>query len=286
LIRFYENFKITIKIKNQVQTSLIFLIFEQNLDKIIASLVPNIMNLRFYILLMTFFLLIHENSSAQQDSIRITSENMFMYPSKDSIPVFDLSPVIILPKMHFNNYRELKYFWWIRRRVYKVYPFARLSGINVEKLDQRLAKMSKSDRKRYMRIVKRWIKKEFEPKLKNLTQSEGRILSKLFYRQTGQTVFDFLKKYKNSWTAFWYQNIAKLYHIDLKVKFDPFNVKEDYWIEYILQKAFINEILEPQPNKLGYKFIDLQNKWAPPPIDKFLKEKNKKTFGPKWKIKK
>ena len=246
---------------------------------------PNSMNLRFYILFWIFFLCM-SISRAQYDSIRINPDNLLMYPAKDSIPIFDLSPVVILPKMHFNNYRELKRYWWIRKKVYKVYPFARLSGINIEKLDNRLAKMTKSQRKHYMRIVKRWIKKEFEPKLKNLTQSEGRILSKLFYRQTGQTVYDFLKKYKNGWTAFWYQNIAKLYNIDLKVKFDPFNNKEDYWIEYILQKAFINEILEPQPNKLGYKFIDLQNKWAPPPLDKLLKKKNKKTFGPKWKTKK
>jgi len=146
----------------------------------------------------------------------------------------------------------------------------------VQKLDERLAKMTRRQRKRYMRIVKRWIQKEFEPKLKNLTQTEGRILSKLFHRQTGQTVYDFLKKYKSGWTAFWYQNMAKLYHIDLKAKFDPVHHKEDYWIEYILQKAFLNEILEPQPNKLGYKFIDLQNKWAKNPLSEFLKTKLQK----------
>ena len=199
---------------------------------------------------------------AQQDSIKIDANTVLLYNTNDSIPVFNLDSITILPKMRFTNYRDLKRYRWIRRRVYHVYPFAKLSGENVEKLDQRLSRMNKRQRNRYMRIVKRWIKKEFEPKLKNLTQSEGRILSKLFYRQTGQTVYEFLKKYKSNWTAFWYQNIAKLYNIDLKVKFDPVNIKEDYWIEYILQKAFQEEILDPQPNKLGYKFIDLQNKWA------------------------
>jgi len=251
----------------------------------ISSLVPNIMKLRLYILFFILFFIRLPESKAQQDSLRLNPDNILLYPAKDSIPVFELSPVVILPKMHFNNYRELKRYWWIRRKVYKVYPFAKLSGENIEKLDKRLAKMTKSQRKRYMRIVKRWIKKEFEPKLKNLTQSEGRILSKLFHRQTGQTVYEFLKKYKSGWTAFWYQNMAKLYNIDLKAKFDPFNNKEDYWIEYILQKAFLNEILEPQPNKLGYKFIDLQNKWAPPPFNQFLQKKNKKGFVPIWKTK-
>ncbi len=213
-------------------------------------------------------------AQAQQDSLN-TPDTYIFYPAQDSIPVVTLDSVMILPKLRFANYKEIKKYRWLRRRVYRVYPFAKLSGENVAKLDQRLARMkSKSQKKRYMRIIKRWIKKEFEPQLKNLTRSEGRILSKLFHRQTGQTVYEFLKKYKSNWTAFWYQRMAKLYNIDLKVKFDPMNNKEDYWIEYILQKAFQDEILDPQPNKLGYKFIDLQNKWKPKtiPIRERLKQ--------------
>jgi len=232
------------------------------------------MLIKFYILITIVFISVFK-LHAQQDTLSLKQSEIILYPTTDSIPVFDLDSIVILPKMRFNNYRELKRYRWIRRKVYKVYPFAKLSGDNVQKLDERLARMNKRQQKRYMRIVKRWIKKEFEPKLKNLTQSEGRILSKLFYRQTGQTVFEFLKKYKSGWTAFWYQNMAKLYNIDLKVKFDPVNIKEDYWIEYVLQKAFLEEILDPQPNKLGYKFLDLQNKWAKKTIPKHLKLKTK-----------
>jgi len=221
---------------------------------------------KYIIIFITLFFFSVFGSRAQTDSIKDVYKDIILYPASDSIPVVDLDSLYILPRMKFKDYTELKRYRWIRRRVYRVYPFARLSGINVSKLDERLSRMkSKSQKKRYMRIVKRWIKKEFEPKLKNLTRSEGQILSKLFHRQTGQTVYEFLKKYKSNWTAFWYQRMAKLYNIDLKVKFDPVNNKEDYWIEYILQKAFMEEILEPQPNKLGYKFIDLQNKWKTNP---------------------
>ncbi len=235
----------------------------------IFSLMSESLKILFFLVIMLF--LSGWELQAQQPEKSADSTALFLYNASDSIPVFDLDSIMILPKMRFSNYRELKRYRWIRRKVYRVYPFARLSGINVQKLDQRLSKMNKRQRKRYMRIVKRWIKKEFEPKLKNLTQSEGRILSKLFHRQTGQTVYEFLKKYKNGWTAFWYQNVAKLYHIDLKVKFDPVNNKEDYWIEYILQKAFQEEILDPQPNRLGYKFLDLQNKWGAKGFPKHLK---------------
>ena len=227
-------------------------------------------------LLLLFGSTSYTSLTAQLDSLKYNAEEIILYKTSDSIPVVSLDSIIILPRLYFNNYRELKHFRFIRRKVYRVYPFAKLSGEDLEKLDKRLTRMTPHQRKRYMRIIKRWIKKTFEPKLKNLTQSEGRILSKLFHRQTGQTVYQFLKKYKSGWTAFWYQNMAKLYNIDLKVKFDPAHKKEDYWIEYILQNAFQEEILEPQPNKLGYKFIDLHNKWNDKNvIPKHLKIRNK-----------
>ncbi len=219
------------------------------------------------------FIIIHSGIlQAQQDSLSIEGDNVIFYRAGDSIPMLSLDSIVILPKMRFNDYKELRRYRWIRRKIYKVYPFAKMAGDNLVELEMRLSKMkTKRQRKRYIKVIQRWIKTELEPELKKLTQSEGRFLSKLVYRQTGQTVYDILKKYKSGWTAWWYQRMAKLYHIDLKVKFDPQNIKEDYWIEDILQRAFQDEILEPQPNKLGYRFMDLQNKWKPVPV----KNKNK-----------
>ncbi len=231
------------------------------------------MNKYFLFFYLSFMYL---SAVGQVDSLNISGDKLLYYKSGDSIPVLSLDSIIILPKMRFNNYRELRRYRWIRRKIYKVYPFAKMAGDNLVKLESRLNRMkTKRQRKRYIKVIQRWIKTELEPQLKNLTQSEGRFLSKLVYRQTGQTVYDILKKYKSGWTAWWYQRMAKLYHVDLKVKFDPENIKEDYWIEDILQRAFQDEILEPQPNKLGYKFLELQNKWKPPlkPKKKELNEK-------------
>ncbi len=215
-------------------------------------------------LYLVFFVLLYQIVVSQNDSISLNEDKYIFYKAGDSIPLVSLDSIVILPKLRFNNYNELRKYRWIRRKIYKVYPFAKMAGNNLTKLEGRLNRMkTKRQRKRYIRIIQRWIKKELEPKLTQLTQSEGRFLSKLVYRQTGQTVYDILKKYKSGWSAFWYQNLAKLYNVDLKVKFNPMDIKEDYWIEDILQRAFRDEILEPQDNKLGYKFIDLQNKWKP-----------------------
>jgi len=225
---------------------------------------------KFHFILFSFFLSFA--SIAQVDSLQLSGDELIYYKAGDSILVMSLDSIVILPKMKFNDYNELRKYRWVRRKIYKVYPFAKMAGDNLVALETRLNKMkTKRQRKRYIKVIQRWIKQELEPQLKNLTQSEGRFLSKLVHRQTGQTVYEILKKYKSGWTAWWYQRMAKLYHIDLKVKFDPINNKEDYWIEDILQRAFQDEILEPQPNKLGYKFFDLQNKWKPP-----IKKRHKK----------
>jgi hypothetical protein len=246
-------------------TQLLFVLYEKIVPK------PNNLKTNMKILQTFFFLLLltWTVSLQAQDTTRVHVDSVeyykdyIMYKTNDSIPVLDLDSVYLLPKIRFRDYKELKYYRWIRRKVYKVYPFAKLTAETFDKIDERIAKMNKRRRKKYLKNVQKWIEKEFEPKLKQLTQTEGRILSKLVYRQTGNTVFELLKKYKSGWTAFWYQRLAKLFNVDLKVKYNPENVKLDYWIEDILQHAFQDEILEYQPNKLGFKFINLRNKWQP-----------------------
>ena len=61
----------------------------------------------------------------------------------------------------------------------------------------------------------------------------------------------------------------------LKDKYDPVNNKEDYLIEDILQRAFIDGILEEQPSKLDFNYLELSKKWidVPNPV---VKKKPKK----------
>jgi hypothetical protein len=46
------------------------------------------------------------------------------------------------------------------------------------------------------------------------------------------------------------------------------NNKEDYLIEDILQRAFLNGILEEQPSKLDFNYLELTEKWIEVPRPK------------------
>jgi hypothetical protein len=134
-----------------------------------------------------------------------------------------------------------KQFQLLQNRVHKVYPYAKVASERLTLLERNMAKL-KTDRERrkYFKIVENYIEDEFTERLKKLSRKQGQILVKLIYRQTGSTTFDLVKEHKSGWKAFWASNTAKVFDINLKSKYDPFTVNEDYLIETILERAFQN----------------------------------------------
>ena len=123
-------------------------------------------------------------------------------------------------------------------------------------INETMAKLkTNKEKKKYFKLVENYLQEEFEPKLKKLSRKDGQILVKLINRQTGSTTFDLIKDYKSGWKAFWSSNTAKLFNINLKTKYSPFDVPEDFYIESILVTAFKEKHLAPQPSA---KDIDLK----------------------------
>ncbi len=127
----------------------------------------------------------------------------------------------------------------LHRRVLVVYPYAKLTADRLVQLNTTLDKLkSEREKKKYFKIVEKYLNEEFEPRLKKLSTKQGQILIKLINRQTGETAFNLIKKHKNGWKAFWSNNTASLFNIDLKREYKPTTVPEDYYIETFLNKCF------------------------------------------------
>ncbi len=155
-----------------------------------------------------------------------------------------------------------KQFLILKRRVYRTYPYARIASERLEILNNNLAKLkSKKEKKRFLKITEDYMENEFEAKLKNLSRKDGQILVKLIHRQTGQTTHDLVKDLKSGWSAYWYGKAAKLYTINLKTTYQPYTVKEDFWIEDILLEGFENRTLIEQPPKQKIDYVKLKNTW-------------------------
>ena len=173
----------------------------------------------------------------------------------------NLEEVIIFEKLRFKNHEERVRYYLLRRKTLKVYPYAKLAGERFSKLNELTSLKTKKEKRRYIRTMQRYIKKTFSKELKKLSRTEGQILIKLIYRQTGVTVFDLVKELKSGWRAFWYNSTARMFQLSLKKKYDPVNVEEDYLIEGIIQRAFSSGRLEKQPTALDFDYASLYNKW-------------------------
>ncbi|EAR01560.1 hypothetical protein FB2170_13568 [Maribacter sp. HTCC2170] len=175
----------------------------------------------------------------------------------------DLDEVYVFSKLKFPSYKDKLRYYILRRKTIKVYPYAKMAAERLLELNDSLTKIKKSrKRKKYTKKVQKYIEGEFSEELKKLTRTEGQILIKLIYRQTGKTAFGLVKELRSGWRAFWYSTTAKMFKISLKEEYRPDVVQEDYLIEDILQRAFAAGRLEPQKSALDFSYADLDNKWS------------------------
>ena len=188
----------------------------------------------------------------------------YIYVEGDSIPktTIELNEVLILKRLSFNSKDDLKRYYLIKRKTLKVYEYARLASERLDSLETRFSRMSsKREKKRYAKLVQKYIDNEFSTELKKLTRSEGRILIKLIHRQTGSTAFELIKTLRSGWNAFWFNNTAKMFDLSLKSEYDPYVNRDDFYVEDILQRAFQNEMLIRQPSKLDIDYYDIKSRW-------------------------
>ena len=196
-----------------------------------------------------------------QDSTAV----QYMIIEGDSIPVtsVELNEVLLLPHLKFADRDAQIRYVILRRKTKKVYPYAKLAAERLEALQKRMDQLErKRDRKRYAKIIQRYIEDEFSAELKKLTKTEGQILVKLIHRQTGKTTFDLIKELRSGWRAFWFNSTANLFDISLKKEFSPFDEEEDYLIEDILQRAFQNRQIDRQKPAFYIDFYACMDKWG------------------------
>src|SRR6056300_1945407 len=194
-------------------------------------------------------------NQTQKEFVKLQGDAYF----SSSIP---LNEVVVFADMKFQSTQEIYRYLLLKRRTIKVYPYAKLAAEKLSELNDSIADIKKKrHQKRYLKEMHHYIEGEFSDELKKLTRKEGQILIKLVYRQTGKSTYDLVKELRSGWRAFWYSTTARMFKISLKEEFHPDLVQEDYLIEDILQRAFVENKLEYQASALNYDFAKLYNKW-------------------------
>lgn len=155
-----------------------------------------------------------------------------------------------------------KQFELLKNRVYRTYPYAKLASERLTALNKGMARLkTNKEKKKYFKIVEGYLSNEFEAQLKKLSRKQGQILIKLIHRQTGIPTYELVKNLKSGWTAFWSNTTAKMFDLNLKAQYQPYEVNEDYLIETILVRAFESRRLINQPPAKPVNYDDLTDFW-------------------------
>jgi hypothetical protein len=171
------------------------------------------------------------------DSVMLNESSKYSI-TNDSIWI-DLKTIQVHGMPKFNNDLDKNQYKWLEKKVFKVYPYFIIALKQYNNLHDSLnLNLNSSSFRKYVKNRQKKLSEEYEDKLKALTQTEGKIFSKLMYRSTGKTVYEIIKELRNGWSAFWWNAKARAFNIDLKEPFDPYHIRDDAYIESILQRAF------------------------------------------------
>lgn len=211
-------------------------------------------------LLLILFLSNFVFSQDQQTSL----DNEYIRISGDTIVrgSIGLAEVLLLPKRPYKNSDEIRKYLILRRKTLKVYPYSVMASDRLNTLNQRLDIIkTKRQRRKYTKMVQKFLEEELTPELSKLTKSEGQILIKLIHRQTGQTTFNLVKTLRNGLKAFIYNTTAKFFDLNLKNEFQPEISQEDYYIEDIIQRSTRDNLIEYNKPYKSYDLFKLKSIW-------------------------
>jgi hypothetical protein len=150
----------------------------------------------------------------------------------DTVIFRELQQIDVYPRKGFKmNSRD---YLRMVAKIKKVYPFAKEAALELELYNEMYQKItSPKKRKQYIRKVEKELFARHENNIRRITVSEGRYLLLLIDRETGNCSYELIKEIKGSFSAFFWQGVAKLFHGDLREEYDP--VYKHFVIEQIVQ---------------------------------------------------
>lgn len=149
------------------------------------------------------------------------------------VPHSVIRAVQVFPRREFENKKHARRYGRLVRNLKKVYPYAKLAKQRLREMELHVVTLeSEREKRRYINRVEEELWEEFEDDLRNMTMSQGRLLIKLIDRETGETTYKWIKELKGSFSAFFWQAIARIFGSNLKTEFDTYG--EDRIIDEIL----------------------------------------------------
>ncbi len=168
---------------------------------------------------------------------------------KDTLYRIDVGEVIVTAKRKKTRkyYRDTYRYKRMVRNIRIVYPYAQEANKTILEINRQLKSVkNKRERRRIIRKKYKGLMRTYKKPLMRLKISQGKVLMKLIDRESGNSSYYHIKELRGSFTAVFWQSIARLFGSSLKSKYDPLG--KDWMMEEILERMRKGEI--PPPQKL------------------------------------
>ena len=154
----------------------------------------------------------------------------------DSIQYVELNTLYVYPRPVFADARQRQAYNRLVANIKKVLPIAKeVNAIIIETYEFLQTLPNKKAKDEHMQRVERSIRKEYTPRMKKLTYSQGKLLIKLVYRECNSSSYQLIQAFLGPIRAGFYQAFAALFGASLTKKYDAEGV--DKYTERIVRQV-------------------------------------------------
>ena len=140
----------------------------------------------------------------------------------DSIMYMEMSNVYVYPPPSFKSKRQQVRYMRLVRNVKTVLPIAKeVNQIIIETYEYLQTLPDDASRKAHMKNVEKSIFKEYKPRMKKLTYSQGKLLIKLIYRECNSSSYDILRAFLGPVRAGFWQAFSSVFGASLRKEYEP-----------------------------------------------------------------
>ena len=140
----------------------------------------------------------------------------------DSIQYMEMNNVYVFPPVSFDSKIQQAAYMRLVKNVKTVLPIAKEANIIMMETAEYLETLpDKKAREEHMKRVEQSILKEYKPRMKKLTYSQGKLLIKLVYRESNSSGYELIQAFLGPIRAGFYQAFAWAFGASLKKEYDP-----------------------------------------------------------------
>lgn len=169
-------------------------------------------------------------ASAQEESAAEAGNPTFVPTVKvskvlvdgDSLQYMEMSSVYCYPQITFSSKRQQKSYMRLVNNVKKTLPLAKeVRQVLIETAEYLETLPDKKSKDEHMKLVEKSVYREYKPKMKKLTYSQGKLLIKLINRECNSTSYEAIQAFMGPLRAGFWQAFAWAFGASLKKEYDP-----------------------------------------------------------------